>query len=77
MTLIRRNEQEPMKETPIGKLFEMVNTGRVYIRYEIDTPQGCISTVNQSSMVIFSDSIDEKWVENQALADAIRERCKG
>ena len=66
-----------MKDTPIGKLMVLVKTGRVCIRYEIDTPQGLISTRNESSIVVFSDSIGETQVDDRALADAIREKCKG
>lgn len=67
-----------MKDTPIGKLMELVKTGRPCIRYEIDTPSGCISTVNESATVIFTEpSGDESWHDHRSLADAIRERCAG
>jgi hypothetical protein len=35
-----------MKDIPIGKLVELIKTGRACIHYEIDTPQGVISTRN-------------------------------
>jgi len=67
-----------MKDTPIGMLMELVKTrGACCIRYEIDTPKGKLSTRNESSIVMFSDSIGETQVDDRALADAIRKRCKG
>ena len=66
-----------MKDVPIGKLFELVAKGRVCVIYEIDTPQGVISTCNESSIVTFYGSIGKTQVDHRALADAIRERCAG
>lgn len=66
-----------MKDIPIGKLFEAVKDGCATIKYEVEIPEGRLYTFGNSAFVHMLP-IGHEWseyVDNRALADAIRERC--
>lgn len=68
-----------MKDMPIGKLFEAVKSGDASIKCEVEIPEGRLWTFGNSSFVHMLPKGAEwsEYVENQKLADAIRERCAG
>ena len=68
-----------MKDMPIGKLLEAVKDGCATIKYEVEIPEGRLYTFGNSAFVhMLPNGVEwSEYVDNRALADAIRERCAG
>ena len=73
------NKKEPMKDMPIEKLLEAVKGGYATVKHEVEIPEGRLWTFGNSAFVhVFPKGSEwSEYVENQKLADAIRERCAG
>lgn len=68
-----------MKDMPIGNLMEAVKAGYASVKHEVEIPEGRLWTFGDSAFVHMLPSGSEwsEYVDNQKLADAIRERCEG
>lgn len=68
-----------MKDMPIGKLMEAVKKAPAIIRQEVEIDEGKLWTFGDSAFVHMLPNGAEwsEYVDNRALADAIRERCAG